>query len=262
MSITDPTGISGLVSWYDASNTGSLTTSGALLTQWNDLSGNGHHIGMTNTSLSPSMSGTLNSVTIVAFGSTKFLTLEPGHGAGYLSPSYTGSTLAWFGVVRRDGTDNAYGRVAAMADTAGNDSNGGSDSYLGIARNGGSGSWPTVLRNGFTLDPGSDLGSGAAWKRIIVTFSGSTATLYVDGSSVASTSDSRSFNFQNYTASALNEGGTFSMAEHGWYSSALTGTNVTDLDAYLNTHWFGAAATKAPPPARRRSQRALMRRPA
>jgi hypothetical protein len=33
----------GLIMWYDASNTSSITLSGSSVTQWNDLSGNGRH---------------------------------------------------------------------------------------------------------------------------------------------------------------------------------------------------------------------------
>jgi len=33
----------GLIMWYDASNTASITLSGSSVTQWNDLSGNGRH---------------------------------------------------------------------------------------------------------------------------------------------------------------------------------------------------------------------------
>lgn len=39
-----PSDLSGLMAWYDASDSGSLTLSGADVTQWNDLSGNGYHL--------------------------------------------------------------------------------------------------------------------------------------------------------------------------------------------------------------------------
>lgn len=47
-----------LIGWWDASNTGSLTLSGADVTQWSDLSGNGEHVTQSNTGRYPQYSAT------------------------------------------------------------------------------------------------------------------------------------------------------------------------------------------------------------
>lgn len=42
--ITDPDDLTGLAAWWDASNAWSITEAGGAVSQWNDLSGNGHHL--------------------------------------------------------------------------------------------------------------------------------------------------------------------------------------------------------------------------
>lgn len=53
-----PSGITGLVARYDATNAGSISLSGSEVTQWNDLSGNGHHATQ-GTSINRPKSGTV-----------------------------------------------------------------------------------------------------------------------------------------------------------------------------------------------------------
>lgn len=40
----DPTSVTGLTAWFDPSDTGSITASGGIVSQLNDLSGNGNHV--------------------------------------------------------------------------------------------------------------------------------------------------------------------------------------------------------------------------
>jgi hypothetical protein len=72
-----PADLTGLLAWYDASDAGSFTySSGVLVSQWDDLSGNAHH--MTGASSSePQRTGTQNSLGIVEFtaSSGQYLTM-------------------------------------------------------------------------------------------------------------------------------------------------------------------------------------------
>jgi hypothetical protein len=70
----DPTDVSGLTAWYDASDTGSLTLSGSEVTQWNDLSGNGFHLTRIDTNTGPdSGTRTKNSLNVLDFSGGKRL---------------------------------------------------------------------------------------------------------------------------------------------------------------------------------------------
>lgn len=249
MPITDPTDIAGLEGWYDASQTGTLTFNGTQYTRWNDASSAGNDIGMTNTSLAPTVGATLNSVTTLHFtggaSSANFLTLDPTHGSGYLSPSHTANTLTWFAVVSRTSTAESYGRIARFVDQ-GSDIDYTSDAFFTILRHGGTSNYPNVLRNNvFLAEAASDMGGSSAWLRIIVRFTGSQCELYVDGTLIDSAANSASFNFRDYEIGSLIEGGHQNVAEHGWYSTSIS--SVTDLDDYLETHWFGAPVVFDPP---------------
>ena len=63
-----PASLSGLTVWIDASSAASFTySSGVVVSQWNDLSGNGHHFTQSSGSSQPSRSGTQNGLATVVF---------------------------------------------------------------------------------------------------------------------------------------------------------------------------------------------------
>lgn len=65
-----PASLPNLVGWWDASNTGSLTTeTGGRVTQWNDLSGSGNHLTAASASTARPTSGTrtINSLNVLDF---------------------------------------------------------------------------------------------------------------------------------------------------------------------------------------------------
>lgn len=65
----DPTSVDGCALWLDASDAGSFTYhSGSLISQWDDLSGEGHDATQSNSGLSPERTGTQNGLTTVVFG--------------------------------------------------------------------------------------------------------------------------------------------------------------------------------------------------
>jgi hypothetical protein len=60
--VNNPTTIgTGLVAWFDTTNTGSITLSGSNVTQINDLSGNGHNATVSSGGASPTTSTAINS---------------------------------------------------------------------------------------------------------------------------------------------------------------------------------------------------------
>lgn len=65
-----PASLTGLATWYDASNAASITSSAGRVSQWNDLSGNGKHLTQTTAGNKPlTGSTTLNSLNTISFDS-------------------------------------------------------------------------------------------------------------------------------------------------------------------------------------------------
>lgn len=60
----------GLIMWYDASNTSSITLSGSSVTQWRDLSGNGRHASESGAMSPQYVSNALNGRGAVDFGTS------------------------------------------------------------------------------------------------------------------------------------------------------------------------------------------------
>lgn len=66
-----PTDIADCVGWWDASNTGSITSSGSDCTQWADLSGGGYHFTQGTTGKYPQTgTATINSLNVLSFDGT------------------------------------------------------------------------------------------------------------------------------------------------------------------------------------------------
>lgn len=70
-----PADLSGLVGWWDASDTGTITQSGGLVSQWDDLSGNGNHLTQGTGSQQPTTgTRTINSLNTLDFQGNDELT--------------------------------------------------------------------------------------------------------------------------------------------------------------------------------------------
>ena len=66
-----PTDLANLALWLDASVAGDFTySSGSVVSQWNDKSGNARHASQGNTSFQPGRTGTINSLATVVFDGT------------------------------------------------------------------------------------------------------------------------------------------------------------------------------------------------
>lgn len=63
-----PASLPNLVAWYDASDAASITSSGGAVSQWNDKSGNGHHLTQSTSNLKPTTgTRTLNGLNVIDF---------------------------------------------------------------------------------------------------------------------------------------------------------------------------------------------------
>lgn len=81
----DPTSISGCKLWLDASDASSFTySSGVVVSQWNDLSGEGNHVAQSTGAQQPSRNGTQNGLDTVAFDGSDFMKKAP---ATFIGPS-------------------------------------------------------------------------------------------------------------------------------------------------------------------------------
>jgi lysophospholipase L1-like esterase len=75
-----PNKIEGLVAWYDASDSTTLTSVGTLVSQWSDKSGNGNHLTQSTDSKKPKTgTTTINGVNAVEFdGTSDYLSIPSG----------------------------------------------------------------------------------------------------------------------------------------------------------------------------------------
>lgn len=103
-----PSDLAGLRAWFDASDADSFTySSGTIVSQWNDLSGNGYHVSQGNTSKQPTRDTTVNSLDAVTFDGTSDL-LE--HAGAQIVNATTGEWTAFAVVV----TDTVSGVRSAF----------------------------------------------------------------------------------------------------------------------------------------------------
>lgn len=107
----DPTSISGCKLWLDASVAGDFTfSSGVVVSQWNDRSGQGNHVSQATTSKQPSRTGTQNGLTVVAFDSTDVMKATPASAFG----ATAGAGVSTFVVFRKTGSNNSYEALPAQ----------------------------------------------------------------------------------------------------------------------------------------------------
>lgn len=86
--------VSGYVAWYDASDTATITSSGGAVSQWDDKSGNGHHVVQATEANKPSTAAeTINSLNVLTFGTDDWLA------ATTLNQPGVGSSSTWFFVL-------------------------------------------------------------------------------------------------------------------------------------------------------------------
>jgi hypothetical protein len=113
-----PSGITGLVARYDAADLTSISVSGSDVTQWNDLSGNGHNATQgTSTNRPKSGTRTLNSKNVLDFDGTNDFLINNG-----IAASYTGTSKPFtiFQVTQLDTTAGNQTSWSIANSSAGN----------------------------------------------------------------------------------------------------------------------------------------------
>lgn len=108
----DPTSISGCVLWLDANDAATFTfSSGSLVSQWDDKSGTGNHVGQSTDSLRPTLTATvLNNLPVVEFGASDAL-------QGQVTWNPSTHTVDFFAVARRNSGVADYCNVATFLNT-------------------------------------------------------------------------------------------------------------------------------------------------
>jgi hypothetical protein len=247
VTITAPTDIAGCVLWLDASDAASFTLSGSDVTAWADKSTGGHSTAQSNNTRYPARTGTLNGLSTVAF-----LT---GNDALDFPSAFSGEGTTAFVVAQAAGTGS---RTIIGGSASGN-------YQLRINSSG----QMQILRSQ-TEDGGSSTTNfgTSAYHILCVKAAQSSRTFRLDGAADGSSSGTMGSTLgtigvigEQQTGSFASESMNGSIAELIIYNSTLGGTDTSDVEAYLNTKWFGSpVVAKAAPNRSPRVNRALMRR--
>lgn len=208
-----PLTIAGLKAWYDASDASSFTySSGTLVSQWNDLSGQGRHISQGSVGAQPSRSGAQNGQSTVVYGAGTSLTVA-------VAPSVA-MPLTTLGVVRWDGggASNtqwirlASSQIAYVAGTA------------------------YALYGGLVLAGGTP---GTTWHQWSLKMNGVTSQIWADGASQATGTEG-----PGASMSEISVGATVSVnvwrgevAEVIIYGADLAAADRLALEQYLKNKW-------------------------
>lgn len=229
--------ISGLHSWYDASDASSIVSSSGNVTQWNDKSGNARHAVISGGGSSPKTGvASLNGKNVITFnGSTEFL-VAPA--------SITSNAFTFFAVYRRNSGGATYGRVLSLfanggsdyADTNGFEFHAANASFLGVSA-------PLIgaYRNASAVTATS-INYGTTYL-LSATLNGGTVSHNNSGATSSGSTSTTSINAQNLNLGAGGPGGGGDQflngyfAEHILYTRVLTTQEISDIRSYLSTKW-------------------------
>lgn len=214
----DPTSVTGLVAWHDASNAGSITASGGTVSQWDDLSGNGHHLTQATSTYQPTTgSSTINGLNALGFDGVD----------DYLRSSLTtGTTFIWFLVLNLLDISNGYSSL--MDGTGGG--------ARGHVWKGGT-TWN--MENGSSVGTTAPLSTGVRLYSAL--FNGASSNIEID--SVRSSDvnpGSNSMNGITLLADRSPDSATFVGADVGellLYDGAMSDADRASVSAYLKAKW-------------------------
>jgi hypothetical protein len=217
---TDPTDLPNLVYWYDATDASTFTfSSGVIVSQWNDKSGNAYH--MTPPGTGP------NRVTVASYLAVYF-DAKPLSYVG--SNVVSGTTLTVSTVHRLDGTSQGTNRQFSCGGTGTTDWSHASGYTDNIE--GGPESYPSGYRGGTRLSDHTPAVS-LTWLVKTWVFDGSTSVLYLNGVAEASDSSTGTFDIDEWCFGAHH--GSFVFPGFSWVNDGvmcatnLTGSDLTNL---------------------------------
>ncbi|MGX1323732.1 hypothetical protein AB7M17_007185 [Bradyrhizobium sp. USDA 377] len=226
-----PPPVSGLIGWWDASQTSTLTLSGSTITNVADASGNGNHLGDGSTSTKPSYNAT-------GFNSRPAIVVSSGHALASTNPFPlgTGNTLTFFfvGTLTTSAASNAramsyFDHVASDYSSAGG----------WIFFRNGTGAAAGIMRN--TVSTVQSISYSTPYRWIGTVDSSGVMKIYVNGTSTGSATQSGNW----ITNGALGIGVSISdgsywdgaIAECGIATAFTNSTDVATLDAFLQAKW-------------------------
>lgn len=235
-----PLGISNIHSWYDASDAASITSSGGLVSQWNDKSGNGFHATASG-SLRPTLTNSyINGKSVITFGGTQYL---------QANANITANAMTHFIVMAKTSAASGsteYGRSLSLWNSAvGNDY---ADVqafeihwYSTATWSGVSGPGAGPYRNSASITA-TPLPIGGAHLATTV-FNNTSVTYTLDDATVSGTTSGTSVNINRQTIGAGGASGGSDQFLIGWiaesiiYSKVLNNTEIATITAYLKEKW-------------------------
>lgn len=230
-----PLSISGLVGWWDASDTATITASSGSVSQLDDKSGNGYHLTQATGVKQPTTgTRTINSLNALDFVSASSPSLKR---TGISSVG--GNAHTFFAVARADSAGAVpYMRVLTLNTTGGNDYDN-ATSISAILRTNTNAEFCSYYNN---AQRQTVAGADDAAHIVAVVRNGDTITGWVDGGSGTSATG------LGTTALAINQiwMGNYPIENAGWdgiigeviwYNSALGTTDRESVRDYLNSKW-------------------------
>ena len=215
--------VAGYLAWWDGSDAASITSSGGLVSQWNDKSGNGYHLSASGADR-PSTT-TLNGLGALSFGGSNFMG----------NASIDTGSIAWrtqFAVIKLTGSTG----TRTITDAGG--SNNGSLQWRIEA---------TTNYQRFVKANVADIGSGtvgisaSAAAQITSQFGNTTSyAFWIDGAAAGNASHAVTCtNAGTYRVGANNtsEYLVATLAELLIYDSQIGTTDRQAIEAYLKTKW-------------------------
>lgn len=212
-----PTDIAGCQLWLDADDAATFTySSGVVVSQWDDKSGNGRHVSQGTVANQPSRNGTQNGRTTVVFDGTNDVLAGANQSAQ--------ASQTWFFVMQDTGTQFQSGQFCRWGN-------------IRFDRNNDASETLTFSKIG-VVNHATGQAIGSAWNVWTWSIATNVMTLYKDGASLY-TSGSNAINTSSaaFTVGAASSYFRGEMAEVIVYSTALSGTDRQAVEDYLSAKW-------------------------
>lgn len=210
-----PASVASLVAWYRADLGVTIATG---VSQWADQSGNGYHMAQATGGNQPaySASGGPNSQPCIAFTAASSHFMSSSSFASVSQPF----KIFWVGKDTQDGTDRG-----AIGETSGTRND------IWDSRNTGWGTYAGGTQQYLAVSSGS-------WHMFEYFQSGASSVKRLDGSDNSASPGTNGFTNLNFGKSGtLTSYATVSLAEWCLYSTAPTGSDLTNLRSYFNTRY-------------------------
>jgi hypothetical protein len=231
----NPSDISGLVGWWDASDSGTITSSNGDVSQWDDKSASGLNVSNAGSNVPQTGINTLNSLNVFSFDSGDRLDVTP-------VTKICNSAFSIFTVFRKTGANASSGfeahPFAMSSGFVGRPFTGWSNSattsryYIGTSSSTGFASLRSATSWGiWTLTAQDTSGSALLSQRVDGAFDHSATLTPSGGWSTAS---------QRVTIASRDDGGVQlrgDIAEIVVYDTLLSAGDISDVETYLNTKW-------------------------